>query len=77
MAVQAGAHPPPSSSSSSSRVMLFMGGLGAHRLSPLPFDDLAERHDVRILTVDRPGHGHTTPFESDIPSERLAHFHGQ
>ena len=60
----------------SSPVVLFIGGTGSHRLSPLPMDALAHQHNVRIITVDRPGTGKTTRFDSAVPTERLAHFQG-
>jgi hypothetical protein len=47
----------------SNAVVLFCGGLMAARYCYSPLDQLAKKHNVRILQVDRPGIGGTEPIE--------------
>lgn len=53
------------------RPLLFIGGMGSHRLSTHPFEALAYEHGVLIINPDRPGTGLTTPFKSTVPAERI------
>jgi hypothetical protein len=46
----------------SNAVVFFCGGLMAARFCYSPLDQLAKRHNVRIVHVDRPGIGGTEPI---------------
>lgn len=48
-------------------LVLLHGTLGSHRLGQL-FAECARRHDVRLLAVDRPGYGRSSPW----PTRRLS-----
>ncbi|GAA6043033.1 hypothetical protein JCM8097_005124 [Rhodosporidiobolus ruineniae] len=59
---------PPSSSSSSSDeppkdppTVVWLNGLGHHRLAAMLFDGLFASRGVRLITLDRPGAGRSTP----------------
>ncbi|GAA5884904.1 hypothetical protein JCM6882_007145 [Rhodosporidiobolus microsporus] len=65
----AGAQPTPTPSPASTTApsstdapptLLWLNGLGSHRLACVLFDGLFARHGVRLITIDRPGAGRST-----------------
>lgn len=56
--------------SSSTAVVLFFGGLMGARFSYSPLDQIAKKHNVRIIHPDRPGIGGSSPvaIEDRIPA---------
>ncbi|GAA5842950.1 hypothetical protein JCM3766R1_005711 [Sporobolomyces carnicolor] len=46
----------------SSKVLVWINGLGHHRLASMLLDGVCRKHNVRLLTFDRPSAGRSTPL---------------